>query len=126
MLLNCLAVGCGGFVGSILRYLIAWVPIGKDWPLPGGTLATNVIGSFAIGWVSATWARHAGLSPELGLFLRVGLCGGFTTFSTFALESQTLLASGDWLWATCYVIGSVASCVVGVLAGEAVAGGMPA
>ena len=61
MLVNCLAVGCGGFIGSILRYLITWVPIGKDWPLPVGTLVTNVVGSFAIGWVAATWARQASL-----------------------------------------------------------------
>ena len=126
MLVNCLAVGCGGFIGSILRYLITWVPIGKDWPLPVGTLVTNVVGSFAIGWVAATWARQASLSPELRLFLRVGLCGGFTTFSTFAFESQTLLAAGEWPWALCYIFGSVASCIVGALAGESLAGGMPA
>ena len=92
MLLNCLAVGCGGFIGSILRYLV-----GNAMPtssFPWATLAVNVVGSFALAAIAGLVLR--GIVPDggLSLMLRVGLCGGFTTMSTFSLEVVDLTSRG--------------------------------
>lgn len=87
-----LIVGCGGFLGSGLRFALGSAAQ-KAWPeavLPLGTLAVNVLGCLLIGLVAA--ARDP-LEPALRLFLLVGVLGGFTTFSAFALETFTLADS---------------------------------
>ena len=86
-MLNCLAVGVGGFVGSVLRYLVSMIPLDKTGSFPVNTLLINVLGAFAIGAITALGAKTAGLYPRLTLLLKTGICGGFTTFSTFALET---------------------------------------
>jgi CrcB protein len=81
-------VGCGGFAGSAGRYVIAgWVQ--RTWPalgVPAGTLAVNVLGSLAIGLASG-WITQRGVSDPRRLLVIVGVLGGFTTFSTFSLET---------------------------------------
>lgn len=84
MFVDCIYVGLGGFAGSVLRYLVGQAIPQGDWPWT--TLAINLIGSFALGVLAALVARGMVPDERLSLFLRVGLCGGFTTFST--LNSQ--------------------------------------
>ncbi len=112
-MLDCLAVGLGGFVGSVLRYLAGKLPLQSPEGFPYVTLMINVLGSFAIGLIAAVAAKHADIDPRLVLFLRVGLCGGFTTFSTFSSETFSLLRAGSYVGAAAYVLLSV---LLGVLA----------
>ena len=82
-MLNCLAVGLGGFAGSVCRYLMGLLPLGRNWAFPIRTLAINLIGSFVIGAVTALALKRSDPDPRLVLFLKAGVCGGFTTFSSF-------------------------------------------
>jgi CrcB protein len=112
-LLKCICVGLGGFVGSILRYLVGLLPIKLDNGFPIKTLIINVVGAFVIGLISAMVTKGKPLDSNLVLALKVGLCGGFTTFSTFAYETTDLLQSGNVFIALGYVCTSV---ILGVLA----------
>lgn len=121
-----MAVFLGGGLGSLLRYLVSgWVQVAAGGAFPWGTLAVNVSGCFAIG-VLATWLaeRSMGSPPELRLFLIVGVLGGYTTFSTFAMETWELLESAAWVSATASAFGSVAAGLAGVLAGVVLARGL--
>ena len=120
VLLNCLCVGLGGFVGSVLRYLVPLLPYGAGFPVK--TLAINVLGAFVLGLICALATRHVDASPQLVLMLKVGVCGGFTTFSTFALETSDLLQSGAWPAALAYVVASVVLSVAAVFGAEALVG----
>ncbi len=120
VLLNCLCVGLGGFVGSVLRYLVTLLPYGAGFPVK--TLAINVLGAFVLGLICALATRHVDASPQLVLMLKVGVCGGFTTFSTFALETSDLLQSGAWPAALAYVVASVVLSVAAVFGAEALVG----
>lgn len=117
---ECLAVGFGGFLGSVLRYLIGQIPLHEGCLFPVKTFAINMIGAFAIGLIAAAAAKNSVLSPRLVLFLKVGVCGGFTTFSSFALETGDLLKSGNTSAALAYVILSAGLGILAVFAGEAV------
>ncbi len=100
-LMSCLAVGLGGFLGSLLRYAMTFIPLKSKSGFPWITLITNVLGCLFIAWICS---RIDGQShPRLMLFLKVGLCGGFTTFSTLALESQQLLRQGRLDLALAYI-----------------------
>lgn len=120
VLLNCPCVGLGGFVGSVLRYLVTLLPYGAGFPVK--TLAINVLGAFVLGLICALATRHVDASPQLVLMLKVGVCGGFTTFSTFALETSDLLQSGAWPAALAYVVASVVLSVAAVFGAEALVG----
>lgn len=92
MLRTLLIVGTGGFIGSVGRYLIQiYVEKGLSSTFPWGTFAANIIGSFIIGIVFAFAEKGNLLSAEWRMFLAVGFCGGFTTFSSFAYNNFTLL-----------------------------------
>lgn len=112
-MLNCLFVGIGGFVGSVLRYLVGLLPIETENGFPVKTLIINVIGAFLLGLITAMAARNKSLNPQVILMLRVGVCGGFTTFSTFAYESTELMRSGHMATGILYIC---ASMILGVLA----------
>ena len=116
-MMSVLCVGAGGFVGAVSRYGLGFIPL---WPeLPLMTLLINFVGSVVIGAVVETVSLAPGAPPrEAVLFLKVGLCGGFTTFSTFSLETLELIEGGQWLAAGAYALASVVLCVVGVLAGK--------
>ena len=118
-MLNCLAVGLGGFIGSVLRYLIGLISLNENSTFPVKTFAVNIIGAFAIGIITALALKHAELNPRLVLFLKVGICGGFTTFSTFALESARLFQDGRGALAFLYIISSTVLSILAVLAAEA-------
>lgn len=93
-MLNCLCVGIGGFFGSVLRYLVGLIPLNPSNGFPMKTLIINVIGAFALGLIAALAAKNSSLSEPVVLMLKVGLCGGFTTFSTFAYEATSLMQNG--------------------------------
>lgn len=117
MLLDCLFVGCGGFIGAVLRYLCSFIRVGADG-LPVITLGINVVGSFAIMFLAGTLARSFALDSHLMLFLRVGLCGGFTTFSTFSAETLWLFERGDVVAGLLYALLSCALCIGAAFLGE--------
>ena len=108
--MNALFVFLGGGTGSVLRYL-AGMWIGSA-AFPWATLAVNAVGSLAIGLFGG-WAARFGWSEALRLSLMTGLCGGFTTFSTFSKESLALAQSGRWAAFAAYVVGSI---VIGISA----------
>lgn len=120
MFLNCLLVGLGGFVGSVLRYLVGFIPTGAVAAFPIKTLVINIVGSFVIGLVCTLASRlGTAMNPQLLLFLKVGLCGGFTTFSTFALESNSLIQAGNTQLAVLYAALSVTLSIAAVFAAQA-------
>lgn len=94
-------------VGSVLRYLVGCIPLHNQSGFPYKTLFINVLGSFVIAAVTALAAEKLSMSPRLILLLKVGVCGGFTTFSTFSLETMTLLQSGKGALAALYMLSSV-------------------
>jgi CrcB protein len=114
-MINCLFVGLGGFIGAVLRYLISLVPIKNPTTFPINTFVVNIIGALAIGFIVAIMSKNESIDPKLILFLKVGICGGFTTFSTFSLETSELIKSGSILIAVVYVILSIALGVVAVI-----------
>ncbi len=101
-------VGIGGFVGSVLRYLVALAFPFTAGGFPFATLAVNLAGSFIIGFVSELAFSTALISPGTRLLLTTGFCGGLTTFSTAMNETMGLARDGQALYATMYVAGSVA------------------
>ena len=115
LFIKCLAVGIGGFLGSVLRYLLSEIPI-KQLNYPVNTLITNIIGAVIIGMV-VSYANKTGMRPEKLLLLKTGFCGGLTTFSTFSHETFKLIENGSLLLAGSYVILSVACSIVGVYLG---------
>lgn len=90
---NVLWVGLGGFVGAIMRYgLNLLLPAIFSSRYPLATLLSNLIGCFLLGGISELAIRSSVMKPELFIFLTVGLCGGFTTFSTFIFENYNFIS----------------------------------
>ena len=113
MLYECLIVGFGGFVGSVLRYLMGFIPIHESSAFPINTFLINILGALLISLI-AFYITHSSFNQinsstlkMLILFLKVGVCGGFTTFSTFALETGDLIKAGNVEIAFLYVLLSV-------------------
>ncbi len=103
-----LAVAAGGALGSVARFLVG-VGSTKLFGLafPWGTLLINIVGSFLIGAFVELFALKWDLPQEARVFLTVGICGGFTTFSAFSLDAYVLIERGEWWLAAGYVVGSV-------------------
>jgi CrcB protein len=114
------AVAVGGALGSVARFWLTGVITALTGPrFPWGTLLINVAGSLVIGLVAGitlTPARIA-MHPDLRIFLMTGVCGGFTTFSAFSLQTLELLQSGDTGPALAYAIGSVVLCGIATYCG---------
>ena len=108
-------VGLGGSLGAMLRYgiTISW----KTNSFPFQTLFINIIGSLFIGMVLSLSQKTNLLSNDAQLFLATGICGGFTTFSTFSAENFLLIKSGQYLTASLYIFTSVAVCIVATFIG---------
>lgn len=117
MILNCLMVGLGGALGSIFRYLVSQIPSGVLGDFPLGTFLVNFFGAIFIGFIVAWVGKNVNLNPNIILFLKVGFCGGFTTFSTFSLETAGFFQSGNYTMAALYIILSLVLCVSGVFLG---------
>jgi fluoride exporter len=111
MIKNLLLVAAGGGIGAALRYLVAL--FFKSQSFPWSTLLVNVAGSFALGIILALSFKSGGLSSGAKLFLATGLCGGFTTFSTFSVENFTLMQEGKFGMALIYITASI---LAGILA----------
>lgn len=109
-----LFVGIGGAIGAMLRYAISLIPSKTDFPIL--TLITNVIGAFAIGLIVSFAVKYK-MSDNMILLLKTGVCGGFTTFSTFSLESVNLLKSGKPALALTYALLSLVLCITAVFLG---------
>jgi fluoride exporter len=114
MVKQILFVGTGGFIGSVARYFLSRLNLYFHFlAIPIGTLSVNVIGSFIIGLLSGISDKSEILSSEMRLFLMVGICGGFTTFSSFTNENLMLLHNGQILSMLIYTAASV---ILGFLA----------
>jgi len=119
MMKELLWVFVGGGLGSVLRYgvsLLQGRPV-TDGGFPWATLSVNVVGCLLIGALTALCARQV-LGNDLRLLLVVGLCGGFTTFSTFGNEALTLIRNGAWGMAAAYVLISVLGGLLAVALGS--------
>ncbi len=113
-------VGFGGALGSMLRFwLTGLVAQSTGGGISVGTLVVNVTGSFIIGLFAGMIDTQGGwlVSPTVRQFVMVGICGGYTTFSAFSLQTLTLLQNGDWLRASANTIGSVVLCLLAVWLG---------
>ena len=98
MLKQLLLIGAGGFIGSVARYLVSRLNTRIEWfAIPLGTLTVNVVGSLLIGFLIGISEKSPILTVEWRMFLMVGLCGGFTTFSSFSGENLMLLRNGQIL-----------------------------
>ncbi|MBA4220664.1 MAG: fluoride efflux transporter CrcB [Methylobacterium sp.] len=120
---TCVIVMIGGAIGTLGRYLISvWaLPISRD--LPWGTILINVTGSFVIG-LFGTLTLASGrflVSENVRLFVMIGLCGGYTTFSSFSLQTLDLLRAGATIRASINIALSVLLCVGAVALGHIVA-----
>ena len=106
-------IAVGGGLGALARYGISqWLPTTPD-QFPWGTFAINVVGCFLIGVLMVRWGQRPLLRPFLG----VGILGGFTTFSTYAVETRAMLTPGEVPLAMAYLFGTVAAALLAVLAG---------
>ena len=100
-------VGAGSFIGGAARYLVSVAMKGVSKGFPWATLAVNVLGCFLIGLLWGIYSRSASEGSSWALFLTVGVCGGFTTFSTFSKEALMMLQSGNIWGFAAYVALSV-------------------
>jgi fluoride exporter len=118
--MNYLWVAIGSALGGMARYWCsdAAARLFGEW-FPWGTLIVNVTGSFIIGIfaaLSATESRFL-IPPEARIFVMTGLCGGYTTFSSFSLQTFALWREGEWLWAGANCLLSFVLCLVAVWLG---------
>jgi len=114
-----LFIALGGASGAVSRYLLAsWAHGLWEGKLPVGTLLVNMLGSFAIGIIYVLLVERQFIHPDWRGVLMVGFLGAFTTFSTFSLETITLLEAGHIVHAMAYMFGSAILCVV--MAGAAI------
>ena len=102
-----LAVGVGSFIGGAARYLVSLGMKGIGKGFPWATLAVNLVGCLMIGLLWGLLSRNAAENTSWGLFLTVGLCGGFTTFSTFSKEALAMLQTGQMWGFASYIAISV-------------------
>jgi CrcB protein len=120
---TCLIVMLGGALGTLARYLISLAALPISERLPWGTVGINVLGSLIIGFFG-TLTLAQGRYPvqeNVRLFVMIGFCGGFTTFSSFSLQTLDLIRSGAMLRAGVNIAASVALCVAAVALGHFIA-----
>src|ERR1700684_29000 len=120
---TCLLIAVGGAVGTLARYLISVAAVPFSHTLPWGTILINVSGSVVIAFFGTLTLSQGGhpLPETARLFIMVGFCGGFTTFSSFSLQTLDLMRNGSLMRALINVVASVALCVAAVAAGHLIA-----
>lgn len=108
-----LIIGTGGFIGTVARYYLS-KSVQQVFlsSFPYGTFIVNITGCFLIGLIFGIAEKGTWLTPETRLFLTVGICGGFTTFSTYALEGFNLLRDGQFFH---FLVYSALSIILGVV-----------
>lgn len=111
--MNTLLVFLGAGLGGVLRHGVNLAALRLGSGFPWGTLGINVVGSVLMGVVTG-WLALRGGSPQARLFVATGILGGFTTFSTFSLETVVLMERGEWLPALAYVLVSVLAGIGGL------------
>jgi CrcB protein len=117
-----LLVALGGAVGSVARYLMASsIQTATGWDFPLGTVLVNILGCFLIGILYVLLVARPDPRHDLRALLMVGVMGGFTTFSSFSLETVTMAMTGNYTGASLNVVISVAACLVGTILGVALA-----
>ena len=114
--MNLLFVALGGALGAVARYAISLIPVRTSFPVL--TLVTNIIGAVLIGFIVGITDKKGTASPGAVLFWKTGVCGGFTTFSTFSLEAYKLFENKSYALGGVYAVLSVCGCIFGVLLGK--------
>ena len=109
-------VALGGAVGAMGRYAISLIPVKTSFPIL--TLVTNTLGAVLIGFIVGLVSQREAVSPKTVLFWKTGICGGFTTFSTFSMEAVSLLEQKHFFGGCMYIVLSVAFCMFGILIGK--------
>ena len=117
--MNFLFVALGGALGAVARYAISLIPVKTGFPIL--TFITNVIGAVLIGFVVGVTSNRNDVSSDTVLFWKTGVCGGFTTFSTFSLEAFNLFDNKQYATGGIYVALSCACCIFGILCGKKLA-----
>jgi fluoride exporter len=113
-----LAVALGGALGSLARYFVAGAVQSAASPgFPWGIFVVNISGGFLMGIIVELGALKLSLAPEMRAFLTVGILGGYTTFSTFSLDSALLIQRGQWTSAAAYMVGSTVLSVLALFSG---------
>lgn len=116
--MHLIAVFIGGGLGSVLRWLVGLA--GKAWfglSFPAGTLAANIVGSALLAFLARAGLEEREMSASVRLALTTGLCGGFTTYSTFNLETLEMLEDGHLVRGALYLGLTLVGCALGALAG---------
>ena len=113
-----LIIGLGGFIGTILRFLLSSsIEKSLATSFPIGTILVNLIGCFLIGLLSGYFTQKLGDQTQLFFFLTIGVLGGFTTFSAIAMDSQVFIENGEYLKMLTYIsvqaILGIALCLIG-------------
>ena len=112
-----IAIAIGGALGALGRYWVSGLLNNADYRIPYGTLTCNAVGSFLMGVCFVLILEKSKLSPEMRPLLMVGFMGAFTTFSTFSMETITMLQEGHVMSAAIYILLSVLLCLVALYGG---------
>ena len=112
--MNFLFVAFGGALGAVARYAISLIPVKTGFPIH--TLITNIVGAVLIGFIVGFTDNRDGISENVVLFWKTGVCGGFTTFSTFSLDAWYLIERGQTVASAVYMIASVVLSVGALIA----------
>ena len=117
MLKEIIVVFIGGGIGSILRFLFNKIEIVSENNFPYSTFISNFLGCFILGLVLGYFIKSENPNSVMFVFLTVGLCGGFTTFSSFSYENLQLLQNGEILTFLIYLLGSLMVGIISVYVG---------
>lgn len=120
--MNFISVALGGALGAVLRYTLGAIPLKMTFPLH--TLIINIVGAIVIGFIVGLIDEKGEISHNTELFWKTGVCGGFTTFSTFSLESVELFEKDMHILAGIYIILSITLCLFGIFFGKRIAMGI--
>ena len=106
-------------MGAVARYAISLIPVKTEFPIL--TLVTNILGAILIGFIVGLTDKKGDVSPKAVLFWKTGVCGGFTTFSTFSLEAYKLFEEKAYALGGAYIALSVCCCLIGIFLGKKLA-----
>ena len=116
--MNLIAIAIGGAIGAVARYALSMLVLRVSGTLfPLGTFVVNVAGCLVFGAIAGASAERVQIPPAMRLFLLTGILGGFTTFSSYAFESFSLLRDGQFFAASVNIVGQVVAGLVGLCAG---------